>query len=105
MNPAWTIVLVVGTATVALKAAGPLVLGGHQLPAGALGATRLLAPALLAALVITQAVAGPDGLVLQPEFVTWLVRGRAGERSRAATVDDPVLCTQPKIGRWPLATA
>jgi hypothetical protein len=44
-------------------------------------------------------------LVLQPEFVTWLVRGRAGERSRAATVDDPVLCTQPKIGRWPLATA
>jgi uncharacterized protein YjbI with pentapeptide repeats len=45
------------------------------------------------------------GLVLQPEFVTWLVRGRAGERSRAATVDDPVLCTQPKIGRWPLATA
>jgi branched-subunit amino acid transport protein len=64
MNPAWTIVLVVGTATVALKAAGPLVLGGHQLPAGALGATRLLAPALLAALVITQAVAGPDGLVV-----------------------------------------
>ena len=64
MNPGWTIVLVVGTATVALKAAGPLVLGGHQLPAGVLGATRLLAPALLAALVITQAVAGPDGLVV-----------------------------------------
>jgi hypothetical protein len=48
---------------------------------------------------------GVGCLVLQPEFVTWLVRGRAGERSRAATVDDPVLCTQPKIGRWPLATA
>jgi hypothetical protein len=46
-----------------------------------------------------------NALILQPEFVTWLVRGRAGERSRAATVDDPVLCTQPKIGRWPLATA
>lgn len=58
------IVLVVGTSTVALKAAGPLVLGGHQLPVGVLGATRLLAPALLAALVITQAVAGPDGLVV-----------------------------------------
>ena len=56
--------VVVGAATVALKAAGPLLLGGHQLPAGVLGATRLLAPALLAALVITQAVAGPDGLTM-----------------------------------------
>lgn len=64
MSPAWTIVMVVGAATVALKAAGPLLLGGHQLPAGVLGATRLLAPALLAALVITQAVAGPDGLTM-----------------------------------------
>jgi branched-subunit amino acid transport protein len=64
VSPAWTIVMVVGAATVALKAAGPLVLGGHHLPPVALGATRLLAPALLAALVITQAVAGPDGLVV-----------------------------------------
>jgi branched-subunit amino acid transport protein len=64
VSPAWTIVMVVGAATVALKAAGPLLLGGHQLPAGVLGATRLLAPALLAALVITQAVAGPDGLTM-----------------------------------------
>ena len=56
--------MVVGAVTVALKAAGPLLLGGHQLPAGVLGATRLLAPALLAALVITQAVAGPDGLTM-----------------------------------------
>jgi hypothetical protein len=29
--------------------------------------------------------------------VTWLLR--------AATVDDPVLCIQPKIRRWPQATA
>jgi hypothetical protein len=41
-----------------------------------------------------------------PTGVRYLAgQGRAGERSRAATVDDPVLCTQPKIGRWPLATA
>jgi branched-subunit amino acid transport protein len=64
VSPAWTIVVVVGAATVALKAAGPLLLGSHQLPAGVLEATRLLAPALLAALVITQAVAGPDGLAV-----------------------------------------
>jgi ABC-type multidrug transport system fused ATPase/permease subunit len=31
--------------------------------------------------------------------------GSAGEQMRAATVDDPVLCRQPKIRRWPQATA
>jgi hypothetical protein len=55
------VVIAVGAATVALKAVGPVLLGGRQLPAVALGATRLLAPALLAALGITQVVAGPDG--------------------------------------------
>jgi len=55
------VVITVGAATVALKAVGPVLMGGRQLPAVVLGATRLLAPALLAALVITQVVAGPDG--------------------------------------------
>src|SRR5829696_9948164 len=31
--------------------------------------------------------------------------GQAGEQMRAATVDDPVLCRQPKIRGWPPATA
>ena len=44
-------------------------------------------------------------LVLQPEIVTLLVRDGAGERTRAATGDDPVVCGQPKITRWPQATA
>jgi hypothetical protein len=44
-------------------------------------------------------------LVLQPEIVTLLVRGRAGEQTRAATGDDPVVCGQPKITQWPQATA
>ena len=64
MSSAWTIVIAVGAATVALKAVGPVLLGGRQLPAVALRATRLLAPALLAALVMTQVVAGPDGPVV-----------------------------------------
>lgn len=64
MSPAWTIVVVVGAGTVALKAVGPVLLGGRQLPPVALGVTRLLAPALLAALVITQVVAGSDGLAV-----------------------------------------
>ena len=62
MSSTWTIVIAVGVATVALKAVGPVLLGGRQLPAVALAATQLLAPALLAALVVTQVAAGPDGL-------------------------------------------
>jgi hypothetical protein len=45
-------------------------------------------------------------LVLQPEIVTWLVReGPSWSAVRAATGDDPVVCGQPKITRWPQATA
>jgi branched-subunit amino acid transport protein len=41
--------------TAAIKAAGPIVLGGRELPAQFLGVITLLAPALLAALVVTLA--------------------------------------------------
>jgi branched-subunit amino acid transport protein len=64
VSPAWTIVIGVGAATMAVKAVGPVLLGGRQLPAVWLGVVRLLPPALLAALVITQVVAGPGGVAL-----------------------------------------
>ena len=51
-------VIVVGAATIATKATGPLLLGGRRPPQRLLGVLNLLAPALLAALVVTQAVAG-----------------------------------------------
>jgi branched-subunit amino acid transport protein len=43
--------------TVAIKAAGPVALGGRELPAWFQSVVVLLAPALLAALVVTQSVA------------------------------------------------
>jgi branched-subunit amino acid transport protein len=43
--------------TAAIKAAGPIVLGGRELPAQFLGVITLLAPALLAALVVTATLA------------------------------------------------
>jgi hypothetical protein len=55
---------VVGLATVALKASGPVLAAGRQLPAGAARVVDLLAPALLAALVATQAFATDERLVL-----------------------------------------
>ena len=43
--------------TAAIKAAGPVVLGGRELPPRFLGVISLLAPALLAALVVTATLA------------------------------------------------
>ncbi|HVD57757.1 MAG TPA: AzlD domain-containing protein [Thermoleophilaceae bacterium] len=64
MSAAWTAVLVVGLGTVALKAAGPVLAGGRELPQGSARVVNLLAPALLAALVATQAFASEEALVL-----------------------------------------
>ena len=64
MTAAWTAVLVVGAATIAIKAAGPILAGERQLPTGVSRVLDLLAPALLAALVATQAFASDESLVL-----------------------------------------
>lgn len=64
MTTVWIVVIVVGAATVALKAVGPLILGGRELPARFTGVIALLAPALLAALVVTQTLGADDGLVV-----------------------------------------
>jgi branched-subunit amino acid transport protein len=64
MSSVWLVVLVVGVATVALKATGPVLLGGRKLPAAVAGGVELLAPVLLTALVVTQTVGGDNELVL-----------------------------------------
>ena len=51
MSTVWTVVAVSGAATFALKAVGPVLLGGRELPAPVIGVASLLTPALLAALV------------------------------------------------------
>ena len=47
----WTVVALVGLGTIAIKSAGPLLLGGRSLPERLDALIVLLAPALLAALV------------------------------------------------------
>jgi branched-subunit amino acid transport protein len=64
VTAAWLAVLVVGAATIALKAAGPVFAGERQLPVSASRVVNLLAPALLAALVATQAFASDKSLVI-----------------------------------------
>jgi len=65
LSGVWVAVVVVGLATIALKAAGPVFLGGRELPPRALGIVELAAPVLLSALVVTQAVAGHRQLVFE----------------------------------------
>ncbi len=64
MTAAWIVVLVVGAATVALKGGGALVLAGRPLPARAAVVMPLLAPCLLAALVVGQTVGDGRAVVV-----------------------------------------
>ena len=69
VSTVWTVVAVAGMATFALKAVGPVFLGGRELPAPVIGVVSLLAPALLAALVATQVLGGDRELVLDERLV------------------------------------
>ena len=69
MSESWTIVLVVGAGTMAIKAAGPVILGSTPLPARVQRVVALLAPALLAALVATAAIGSGQQLVLDARLV------------------------------------
>jgi len=64
VSTVWLVVLVVGVATAAFKATGPVLLGGRTLPPAMADVVALLAPVLLAALVVTQTVGGDNELVL-----------------------------------------
>jgi branched-subunit amino acid transport protein len=64
MSDAWLTVLLVGVATIGIKGAGPVALGGRALPPRAMALVSMLAPALLAALVATQVFGGDRELVL-----------------------------------------
>ena len=69
MSKVWIIIGVVAAATIALKAVGPVLLGGRPLPDHLTGIVGLLAPALLAALVVTQVVGGDEEIVLDARLV------------------------------------
>jgi len=60
MADVWIVIVVVGAATVLLKASGPVFLGRSPLSARAQPVVALLAPVMLTALVVTQTFGG-DG--------------------------------------------
>jgi branched-subunit amino acid transport protein len=69
VSDVWIVVALVGAATIALKGLGPVALGGRRLPRALSAVLFLLAPALLAALVVTQAVGGDRELVLDERLL------------------------------------
>jgi branched-subunit amino acid transport protein len=64
MSVGWWTVLLVGAATIAIKGAGPVLLGGKPLPSRLGRVIGLLAPALLAALVAISTFGAERALVL-----------------------------------------
>jgi hypothetical protein len=64
MSAVWITIAGLAAATAAIKATGPLTLGGRPLPPQLLVIISLLAPALLAALVATQTFADGQDLVI-----------------------------------------
>jgi branched-subunit amino acid transport protein len=77
MSAPWIVVLAVGAVTVLFKAAGPVFLGRRSLPPRVLALVEVLAPAMLAALVVTQAVGGDEELVRDERLAGVAVAGVA----------------------------
>ena len=68
MSALWVAIVAVTLANVAIKAAGPILAGGRELPPRANVVIALLTPALLAALVVTETF-GEDGHLALDERV------------------------------------
>ncbi len=69
MSDTWLVVALVGVGTVAIKAAGPVLLGGRPLPPRLTGVVELLAPALLGALVAVQTFGNGQALAFDARLI------------------------------------
>lgn len=83
-----TAVVIAGLAvtTFAIKAFGPVVAGGRDLPPRARAIVMLLAPALLAALVVTQTVADGDRLSVGAETAGVAAAGAVMWRTKSVVL-------------------
>jgi branched-subunit amino acid transport protein len=65
----WVVVGVVGAVTMVFKASGPVLLGRRSLKPRVAAVVEVLAPAMLAALVVTQTVGGDQEIVLDERLL------------------------------------
>lgn len=61
MTEIWLTIAVLTVATAAIRASGPVALGGRTLPPAFQSVISLIAPALLAALVVVETLGAPEG--------------------------------------------
>lgn len=73
----WLVIAIVGVATMLFKSAGPVLLGTRELPPRVAGVVEALAPAMLAALIVTQTVGGDRELVLDERLLGVAAGGAA----------------------------
>jgi branched-subunit amino acid transport protein len=85
VNP-WTLIAGCVVVTVAVKAAGPVLLGGRDLPDVVIRVVAYMAPALLAALVVTAAFADGHRLHVGAETVGMLAGGALLWRGRSVVL-------------------
>ena len=64
MSDVWITIVVLAVATAAIRAAGPVFLGGRTFPPRVWAVMILIAPAVLAALIVTQTVGEETSIVL-----------------------------------------
>jgi branched-subunit amino acid transport protein len=69
VSETWIVVVAVGAATAACKAAGPVLVGRRELPPRLQGCVDLLAPVMLVALVVTQTFGGDEQLEVDARVV------------------------------------
>ena len=67
MADAWVLIAWLVVTTALIRASGPVILGGRELPQRAVGVIALLAPALLAALVMTETFRGEGSELIVDE--------------------------------------
>ena len=77
MTAVWTAIAVVAVANFAMKAAGPVFLGGRELPRPVIDVIALLAPAILAALVVVGTFSEDGELKVDAQTVGVAVAGGA----------------------------
>ena len=81
----WLVIAVVGVVTMLFKASGPVLLGDRDLPPRVASLVEVLAPAMLAALVVTQTVGGDRELVVD-ERLAGVAAGAIAIRLRAPLI-------------------
>ncbi len=84
MSEAWATIVLLAVASAAIRASGPLALGGRTLGRDAMAVIELLAPALLAALIVVETVGGTDGLDVDARVAGVAAAGLVLVRRRTA---------------------